>query len=295
MSNEEIKQQMSPYRSTEKKLVEDHEAVSNEYEDFTQEMFDEAFTKHLLWLNSNGSKGEQMDLEDCDLTEFNFEHINLTSANMNCACFRRVSFVDCNIHRACLGASDFEDANFGYRMFSTKKLTYLSSNDINQTKFSFGVKEPWHIMRREYSGAMLLVTFVAAAASFIPYILEAVIWYSLDAINKTKNVLPDSVNTVDTSIIAHILGFNREYAWLHVSASLILIFYNACRFWITKEIAKLNQMAADSFTAPPIQTYKLYFLVHFWVLRPIFYFTLISIIIRTVSFVTNPVTVPLSN
>ena len=208
------------------------------------------------------------DLQNSNLTESNLAESNLENTNLALV----------NLRKANLFRANLSGANLTY----TKNIPFLDSTKIKETNFGYHCKEPWHILKRSYSGLMMLIILGASLASFAPYI-----WNSLYL--KSLNDLGLAKGESTTTILAHILGFHDPTPWLAVTSSIILILYNIGRAWITRKVSGLAEQERETFVSPAKEDYIWCHYIHHRFLKWVFFFSLISLAWRAKTLLLTPI------
>ena len=248
----------------------------------------------------------------------NLPRTDLSGASLPAADCRNTNFGDSILKGSTLTNADLRDANFSradlrgadlsYARLKRSRLTYadlraavliratgyvLDKNRIKGTQFSRSSKDPWNLLRRNYTGSRLLFNLVFLLIFFVPYVAKSLYWA---AINKTQiatngsmsdatekiiqSVSDDSsrreielvVNTIKEGSIclaescesvpiwSLILGLDKGYAVFVLTCVLIL--YNVLRAILTYSIDPLREEEERSGYVPGQENYILFFRMH---------------------------------
>lgn len=234
--------------------------------------------------NFGGANLSGTNLCGADLSGANFGGANLSGADLRSAYLHAANLCDAN-----LSGTDLVGA-IGMR---------LDGTDIRGARFSPNADEPWHHVRRGYTGGKFFFHLLLLVIFFGSMGLRTAMWAGVnraqtavvnaaqrldDAAEKTKATHPDlavamseasrelakvkETFTEDTRtyrIWQVLLGLDRG-PWACVLAVLLLV-YNAGRGWLTYTVGAMREEEERSGFAPYWKDYKRAWYLHHYVMR----------------------------
>lgn len=193
------------------------------------------------------------NLRDANLKGANFLMANLSGAHLNSANLEGVSFNHANLKGASLFGGELKGANLTEANLDEVDLraanNYILDNTrTRNTRFSPQSKDPWSILRSNYTGPAMLWTVLALIAATVPYIAKVLYW---SAVNRSQ-VLSGEILTCENydcyTVIQLVLGFDKDaLSWLIPS---VLIAYNVLRGIITYKVAPMRDEEERSGYSP---------------------------------------------
>ena len=273
---------------------------------------------NLAGINCSNANWRGAKIENCNLTGMRLKEVDLTNvsfkhSDLSGATFESVILYGANLERADLQEVDWSVPNAGIKSYFlncikfipwslkclpyirnckwakrfhlNNKLSFLSSCRVDRTRFSFRVQEPWHMMKRKYSGMMFLLILSLTAFSFLPYIFDA-LWWKASGVVTTEN-------TKEANLLWLAIGGNSKCWFYTVPASIILITYNIARAAVTWRIIGLVHEESESQITPKVEAYRFTFYLEYYVLRYVFLFSFISFCWKLYELLSMNVRVPM--
>ena len=117
-----------------------------------------------------GAKLIRTDLVRADLSRANFGNAILGRANMEHANLHRADLSGAHLYRAKLRGADLRRAR-GF---------VLDGNDFREARLSPNVRDPWSVIRRNYSGPRLAFHLLLLAVFAIPYVARTGMWLGIN-------------------------------------------------------------------------------------------------------------------
>ena len=216
-----------------------------------------------------GAKFNRADLEGADLEMTDLEGANFNRANLKGAKLRST-----NLIRA--------------------KNIRFDNQDIKAINISSRTTGPWLVLKRQYSNTMLLFTLAPILMFFIPYVFNIIVWrtvniaqeLTVETQNTTKliadqlleeghslagvsqllnervsNIKPCLAKECRTWKIGEILiGLHQGYNF--VALSLLLLFYNAGRLFLTLRVGRLKDEEQQTSLTPYTFEYMNLYRIH---------------------------------
>lgn len=106
----------------------------SELRKITQEKLDEILRLHKLWLESDFLDGEKAYLGYCDLSNLDFNEIDLSSIVFKCSNLRNCMLVNSNLSDADLSGCDLSNANLTYSNLTNVNLIGANLSNTNLYK-----------------------------------------------------------------------------------------------------------------------------------------------------------------
>lgn len=196
-------------------------------------------------------RAEKVHFKNADLTNVQFHFANLTEADFQGANLQKTNFSE-----AVLNHANFTEANLSY----TKNLLF-SDNAINGAVITSTTNSPWLTLKKNYTNTMMIFHVLGVIAFFLPYLVNATIWRSLNLAQELNLVEVMNGQVVSTKCFAEsctpwhiwelLLGVRRS--WFYATLSIVLIAYNACRIFLTQRLGVLRDFEQATGYTPPYQ------------------------------------------
>ncbi len=95
----------------------------------TRERLNEILVKHLLWLRTNGDKGEQLHLNGAHLEKICLRYVLIQKAALYGAKLKGAYFRRCNLRKANFNSADLQSAHFVHTNLRQAKLNWANLNE----------------------------------------------------------------------------------------------------------------------------------------------------------------------
>jgi len=251
-----------------------------------------------------------VELFDADLSESNLQSADLRGANLHSANFSGADLTDANLKGAKL-----DNANLTGTVLRGTKGYVLDRTCIKNTIFSPGSRDPWAVLRRWYTGPMMLFNLVLVILFLVTFFIEAAtqVYYSEYSTSNVKNCLLASI-CKEFEVWKLFLGVNKEdLMWRHVPfldnsffehyvpnvpywmLSALLLLYNILRMILTNRVSLMREEEVRSNYAPKFGGfggYGILYLVHIWIMRTLSLVAAIVLLVRLYDFSTIVIFIP---
>ncbi len=243
----------------------------------------------------NGVKFKKAEFKsDCHFSKSHFSgKIDFSSINSNPiyfsnATFHKASFVNPNMSQhiyngANFGGSSLMNLDLSNTDLQNSKGIIFDNTYIKNAKISRNARDPWSILRRNYSGTLLIFHLVLLIAFIMPYFGKTLLWVG---INQSQESLTRSVESIriraeninsnearefvlgelskitpclapeckEHTVAEVIIGLDKESKiWILV---VLLIVYNIFRTILTRFIGPLCDEESRHYTTPPLGSYN---------------------------------------
>ncbi len=230
-------------------------------------------------------------LEAVQAAGVDFSGATMTNANLKQASLQRAVFRGADLSGANMEGARIRDACLDGADLSGVTGLRLDGNSVRGTRFSPHANDPWHLLKRKYSGPwfavhlLLLVIFVAG------YSAKALFWVAVNRLESVAVAVEPSL--VDHPVVVNGQGVSDSSARLVRRADLfavdewqvwqlllgldkgvwaaaiaiLLIVYNICRGVITLRVADLREAELHAQLAPRWREYKQLFYAHQYGMR----------------------------
>ena len=220
---------------------------------------------HLENANLRNARLENAHLENANLRNARLENVNLRNARLENANLRNAHLENAHLENAHLENAHLENAHLENANFRNTHLENAHLRDVKGLRFNSTMirnirlsrnSDYWTTLKQKYTGARLLFNVLAFAAFIIPYTLNIGLWRGVNTTQELFQnyiivgdiVTEDIVNKGpclqdkcrDLAIWQLLLGWYRKSAWLYVSLSLLLFFYNMLHFFLTRRVNSLR-------------------------------------------------------
>lgn len=256
-----------------------------------------------------GTRLERAILHMAQLDQANLEQARLVGSILQNASMTKARLARADLTDAKLKSADLTDAVLDEAILNGADLRRVTgmrfdSNDIRGTRFTvrpmaehgdrfrrlyyslFSLSptdDPWSLLRRDYTGANLVLTWLALLVFLLPRILTAVGLYLLSAservtsdivrlVNDHPRAPQDLVQSIDRTIEAQedypvwqvVLGVHQggvdSFAW--AALVLVLFLYTLGRFYLTLRVVPLRDAESRSGKTPARGDYETIFTLH---------------------------------
>jgi len=148
----------------------------------------------LMGFNLRGAVLDEYDLSGVNLQEAVLRRTSLRGAELRGALFLRADLRSANLEGAWLDnkESDLRDADLRRAILSEVLLdeadirgargVVLDSTRVRNARFSSTAKDPWSVLRKNYTGPRLILNYIFLIAFLVPYILKAAGWIGVSRI-----------------------------------------------------------------------------------------------------------------
>jgi len=289
---------------------------------------------------------EKSNLERAELRDVNLHDAQMRYANLQYADLRGAELVTANLECADLRGADLRGASLVGANLSGANLMFAQLrgavllgadlrdadlhavsnarydwNKIRGARFSARARDPWSILRRQYSGPHMAFHLFILLVFLLPYVISGLLWSSLSGMegpNSAERIngwIEDSASraavaadvTKDAGLLtlaqwlSHtklqpvklwriILGVDK--GWQHWLPAVVLILYNFCRLLLTYFVGPLRDDEERSGVTPSWADYG-------WLLWPhrifsiLLYFAGVRIVYELVTTLTSNVYLPI--
>ena len=211
------------------------------------------------WRSKN--LGKRLDLSGADFGSANLSGANLSVANLSGA----------HLSSANLSGAELRWANLDNADLRGNPSFKLDNNSIRQTRFSPNSKDPYSVLRRNYTGVKFALILIFTVLAVLPFASKAITWSLLGAVQERiidsevlseANVSRLQSSTREVSVIGVVSGWTEENRWLAISISFLVVLYNGIRGWVTFNMAGIRDAEERSQHAPALDEYWKYYVVH---------------------------------
>ncbi len=264
------------------------------------------FNGAIMWkANLSGLNLSGLYLCDVDLCEANLSKVDLSESDLS-----RAKLVGANLSKADLIGTDLSGANLSEADFSGANLSvanfsrailryadlsgvdlcdvdhiYFDSNYIKDARFSPNARDPWSVLRRNYTGPRMIFNVLCLVAFLLPYIVKTIGLVALNnlenheytshliskfenseialqSINHDKSEIDESrkqspiINGKRYRIYQILIGWDQ--GWTYWILSLVLIIYNLARALLTYFVGALREEEERSGYTPSLNGKVLY-------------------------------------
>tara|TARA_R110000744_G_scaffold374420_1_gene487199 strand:+ start:134 stop:1462 length:1329 start_codon:yes stop_codon:yes gene_type:complete len=162
------------------------------------------------------------------------------------------------------------------------------------TTFSSKPRDPYSIVRSEYTGSMMLFHFAALAIFFTPLVLRTAIWVSAGRLQHAANT--DSIAFSESRrVISLVMGAESGawlWGWFPAIPAFVMLFYNILRIWMTWWLGKVRDAEERSQHLPMIEDYWWCYWLHKNVMRVVFRIATALFVWHFVGWMSTSVVVP---
>jgi len=196
--------------------------------------------------NISGANLTSADLVAVDAHGADCWSAEFRNASLRGADFADTNFRDARFQGACLINAVFDRANFHIAQGIT-----LDHTDIKGASFDPDAGDPWSVLRRTYTGSMVLFHVLFSFLFFAPFVAKTLLWASVSSYQKhVKN--PDllicaSTQCTETKVWKVLLGFHD--GWLFLSVLAVLV-YNIIRLYLTFHVSRMKDAEERSGRSP---------------------------------------------
>jgi len=240
-----------------------------------------------------------IDLSGEDLSVANLEGADLSEANL------RGADLDCaNLRNANLQAARFEGAQLCGANFNGADLEQASGFifdhcDIRNTKLHSGSTDPWSVLRRKYTGIVMVWTTLALMAAFLPYFLKAFYW---SVVNRSQSIIDSQSMCMHTTcdsytVLQLMLGIDKEPIYWLIPFTLVI--YYILRGLLTYRVSALKDEEQRSGYTPTWsgrrfwQGYRALYKMH-QLVNIIFYLAVVVFVFNSYHWLSQTVWIPSS-
>ena len=208
------------------------------------------------------------DLHNTDLRKANLGAANLAGANLENAYLYEANLQRANLSKANLIKADLSDSV----LLQTRGLC-LDGQDITNARFSPRAKDPWSVLRRNYTGPLMLFNLLFLLAFLVPYAARAAIWTGVNRIQDRLDLT--ALGPIEEwPLWMLLIGWDKGITY--AGTAIILIAYNLLRATLTWWLAQLRDTEERSGFAPTWNSYKHSFWAHHYFLRYVFWLAVLS-------------------
>lgn len=200
-----------------------------------------------------GANLQSANLEDSDLRGANFARANLQEVNLILADMRGANLTGANCQGADFTNANLKRANLRDVNLINTNLSYAKSIAFNDNKIRNSVitsttTSPWLALKKNYTNTMMLFHIVGVLAFFLPYIVNVVVWRSLnlaqelnliEMLNGQIGINKCFSESCTSWRIWELLIGLRRGAWF-AFLSTVLIPYNILRIVLTQQVSILK-------------------------------------------------------
>lgn len=253
------------------------EAADLSFADLTHAGLQEAALCHARMGHSNLDEAK---LTEADFTDADLGWASMRSAEVSFADFRRAKlrFADLGgvtARHARFSGADMLDADLSNADLRDVSGLCLDGHDIRGSRFSPRSKDPWSVVRRNYTGALLLFHFVFLGTFITPYMMRAAAWSASDVI-RSQTLSTSGGSGESWPLWQLLLGWDKGLSFALTGAVMIL--YNLARAILTWWLAQLRDAEERSGFAPSWPSYRWCYWLHHHFMRYVFWLALASFI-----------------
>ena len=265
----------------------------------------EILDNHRLWL---GSEGVKADLSEADLSGARLDRANLSGANLSSTDLSGarldganlsgidlsgaklwgvdlsgvdlsgvdlsgVDLSEANLSGATLSEANLSEADF---RVDKKSKILLSGNYIKNTRFAPGAKDPWNVLRRNYTGHWFAIILILTFAAIAPKAYQVLQW-EREHLGPAPQMLPVKRWEVILGWSRELVGFNLSFTFFCLT--ILLLIYNGLRLFVTMKVQSLRYEEERSSHTPASSEYKYLWRLH-RVIYPIGWIGLATILAR---------------
>lgn len=211
--------------------------------------------------NFNGANLTQANIKFTGVYGATFQDANLSFANLHYADLRNVNFENANLKHSNLFEANLQEANLVSTNLSYTKNIQFSDNKIQDAIITSTTSAPWLTLKKNYTSIMMFFHIIGVVAFFLPYLVNATIWRSLNLAQELNLVELVNGQGALTKCFSEsctkwhiwelLLGVRRN--WTYATLSIILIIYNALRIFLTQQVSVLRDSEQTTGYTPPWQ------------------------------------------
>lgn len=181
-----------------------------------------------------------IDLSGASLSVANLAYADLSDANLRGADLDCANLRNANLQGARLEGAQLCGANFNGADLEQASGFIFDHCDIRNTKLHSDSTDPWSVLRRKYTGAVMLWTILALVAAFTPYFLKALYW---SVVNRSQSIIESQsvcmkLTCEEYTVLQLILGLDKKPVyWL---IPLTLMIYNVLRGILTYHVSAMK-------------------------------------------------------
>ena len=231
---------------------------------------------NLSWANLSEANLSEANLSGADLNYANLWKANLSRANLwkanlnNASLFQAnlsgAKLIDANLSGAYLSEADLSEADL-YRAIGF----VLDGNRVFRTNFSPSSKDPYSVLRRNYTGVRFVLVFIFSLLTIIQFVGKGLIYGTVAESEEFMRqiVVSNYGSEAWTAIREH---FESKPVWQVVSGytqgfwifllTVSLLAYNATRAFMTYKISGIRDAEERGSIAPQYRDYKRYYQAH---------------------------------
>ena len=168
------------------------------------------------------------------------------------------------------------------------------------TRFASNASDPYSILRRKYTGPMLLFHLILVGIFFLPYLMKAGAWTTVERAQNlliergiAGTTLAESERFAEHFVWWVVLGFGEGLSGLIMGAIAILfVAYNLVRVYVTRRMSLLRDAEERSGYLPEMKEYWGCFNWHRYFLVWVYWLALGSFLLHFGSWMIETVYVP---
>lgn len=227
------------------------------------------------------------NFEGASLASINLKNANLRGARLTKAFLRDANFHDAKLLGVEFYGADLRDTNFTGAELAYAKNVCFSESKVTGALITSTTKAPWLVLKKNYTNTMMLFIFLAVLTFFVPYMINIVVWRSVNLAQQLNIEIKDSLVIVADDLqqeqhsLANIVTKLNEQvqsttpcfadkcdSWeiwqlllgtrrgiLFAILSGLVIVYNLARIYLTQEVSKLKDFEQITGRTPRWQTH----------------------------------------
>ena len=239
--------------------------------------------------NLNGANLSLADLNGAVLSGADLNGANLSGAVLNGAKLSLANLNGANLSLADLHGAILSRANLSETVLLGTRGLRLDGQFIRNAQFSPRARDPWSVLRRNYTGPMILVHLLFLLAFLAPYATRAAIWTGVNRIQERMDLTP-AEPTEEWPLWMLLIGWDKGITY--AGTAILLIAYNVLRALLTWWLAQLRDIEERSGFAPTWNSYKHSFWAHHYFMRYVFWFAVLSFLWHAIPWLFHVVELP---
>lgn len=175
----------------------------------------------------------------------------------------------------------------------------LDGHDISKVRFGPKPIDPYHVLKRHYSGPAMIYNLIFLGTFITPYGLRAAFfklihWAQEEGIIEQLNAGTGAIQiTTGDEWMTWQLMLGLDKGWTYAATAIVLLFYNLARAYLTRWMVGVREDVDQSGIAPMWNDYKWQYRFHFWILQVVFFASVLSFGYHAYDWLTEPISVPI--